>query len=87
MCLKGGLLLKQKFSVDRIECGIAVCYDENEKKYEFSATLIGLERGALFEADLVNGVPTNVVYLEEETAAIKKQMKQRLDNLFGRHSK
>lgn len=79
--------MRQKFSVDRIENGIAVCYDENMKKYEFSETLVPLARGSLFEAELVNGKPTDIVYLEQETLEVKKQMKQRLDNLFGRHSK
>lgn len=79
--------MKQKFSVDRIEGGIAVCYDQNEKKYEFPAELIGLARGSLFEATVIDGTPTEIVYLEKETLETKKQMKQRLDNLFRRNSK
>lgn len=79
--------MKQKFSVDRIENGIAVCYDENQTKYEFPAALVALERGSLFEADLKDGILTSIVYLEEETAQTKKQMKQRLDSLFSRRTK
>ncbi len=79
--------MKQKFSVDRIEDGIAVCYDENSKKYEFSAEALGLARGSLFEATLVNGAPTNVVYLETETLETQKTMKKRLDALFRRSAK
>ncbi len=76
--------LKRKFSVDRIESGIAVCYDEDGQKYEFSETDIGLARGSLFEAELVDGVPKEVSYLEEETKAKKKEMKGRMDALFNR---
>lgn len=79
--------MKQKFSLDRIEGDIAVCYDENENKYEFSVSLLGLARGSLFEATVIDGTPTEIVYLEQETLSKKKQMKQRLDSLFGRKSK
>ena len=77
--------MKQKFSVDRIEDGIAVCYDEDSKKYEFSAETLRLARGSLFEATLVNGVPTDIVFLEKETLETKQNMKKRLDALFGRN--
>lgn len=76
--------MKQKFSVDRIENGIAVCYDDDGKKYEFSAETLGLSRTSLFEATLVDGIPTDVVYLEAETAKTKETMKKRLDALFNR---
>ncbi len=79
--------MKQKFSVDRIDGDIAVCYDDDQQKYEFSAALIGLERGSLFEATLRDGTPTDIVYLEKETLETKKQMKRRLDSLFDRHKK
>lgn len=77
--------MKQKFSVDRIEDGIAVCYDEDSKKYEFSADTLDLSRGSLFEATLVNGVPTDIVFLEKETLETKQNMKKRLDALFDRN--
>jgi hypothetical protein len=77
--------MKQKFSVDRIEDGIAVCYDENSKKYEFSVETVRLARGSLFEATLVDGIPTDIVYLEQETLETKQAMKKRLDALFSRN--
>ena len=77
--------MKKKFSVDRIEDGIAVCYDEDSKKYEFSAEALALSRGSIFEATLVNGVPTDIVYLEKETLETKQNMKKRLDALFRRN--
>ncbi|MBO4979513.1 MAG: DUF3006 family protein [Clostridia bacterium] len=77
--------MKQKFSVDRIEDGIAVCYDEDSKKYEFSTDVVPLERGSLFEATLVDGVPTDIVYLEKETKEKQKNLKHRLDILFKRN--
>ena len=77
--------MKIKFSVDRVEDGIAVCYDEDGKKYEFSAETLGLARGSLFEATLADGEPTDVVYLEQETLKTKETMKKRLNALFSRH--
>ena len=85
MYVKGEIGMKQKFSVDRIEDGIAVCYDEDSKKYEFSTDTVPLERGSLFEATLVGGVPTDIVYLEKETKEKQKNMKRRLDILFKRN--
>lgn len=77
--------MKQRFSIDRIEGGVAVCYDENSKKYEFSAEAVALARGSLFEAKLVDGVPTDIVYLEKETLDTKQSMKKRLSALFCRN--
>ena len=76
--------MKIVFSLDRIENGIAVCYDENRKKYEFPVSLVPLERGSLFEAELSDGLPHGVRFLEEQTALVKKQHKSRLDALFAR---
>ncbi len=72
------------FSLDRIEDGIAVCYDEDQKKYEFPVSLVPLQSGSLFEAELVDGLPCGVRFLEEQTALVKKQNKSRLDALFAR---
>ena len=76
--------MKQKFSIDRIEGDIAVCYDENAKKYEFSTADVGLARGSLFKAELVDGKPTAIVYLEHETKKKKTELKGRMDALFNR---
>ena len=76
--------MKTVFSLDRIENGIAVCYDQNQNKYEFPHTLVPLECGSLFEAELADGIPHDVVFLEEQTALAKKQNKRRLDALFAR---
>jgi hypothetical protein len=90
MCIfakrNGGDRLKILFSLDRIENGIAVCYDGDQKKYEFPASLVPLECGSLFEAELTDGLPCNVRFLEEQTALVKKQNKKRLDTLFARKS-
>ena len=77
--------MKKKFSIDRIEDGIAVCYDEACQKYEFSAEQLGLTRTSLFEATLVDGLPTDIVYLEQETLKTKQNIKKRLDALFDRN--
>ena len=67
--------MKITFSLDRKDGGIAVCYDGNQKKYEFPAELVPLECGSLFEAELTDGLPCDVRFLEEQTALVKKQNK------------
>ena len=79
--------LKQKFSVDRIENSIAICYDEKQQKYEFPIHIVSLEKGSLFEAELHDGLPQNIVALPQQTANQKKQLKRRLDRLFRRNPK
>ena len=76
--------MKIVFSLDRKESGIAVCYDGNQKKYEFPAELVPLACGSLFEAELKDGLPSDVRFLEEQTVLVKKQNKKRLDALFSR---
>ncbi len=77
--------MTRKFSLDRIEQNIAVCYDEDEKKYEFSADRLALAPGSLFTAEIDgDGEPRNVVFLAEETLAVRRDAKRRLDALFAR---
>ncbi len=77
-----------RFSLDRFEGDLAVCYDENDNKYDFPKSLVDLEAGALFTASLdSDGNPIDIQYLAEETAAKKAQMKKRLSSLFGRSKK
>ncbi len=74
-----------RFSLDRFEGDYAVCYDENDNKYDFPKSLVTLEVGALFTAILdENGNPAEIQYLAEETAAKKAQLKKRLSSLFSR---
>lgn len=81
-----GVFRNVVFSLDRIENGIAVCYDEEQKKYEFPVSLVPLECGSLFEATLRDGLPHGVRFLEEQTALVKKRNKSRLDALLARKS-
>ncbi len=75
-----------RFSLDRFEGDYAVCYDENDNKYDFPKTIVNLEAGALFTATLdSNGNPTDIQYLAEETATKKAQLKKRLSSLFNRN--
>ena len=79
--------MKIVFSLDRIENGIAVCYDEDQNKYEFPVSLVPLACGSLFEAELSDGLPCGVRFLEEQTTLVKKQHKSRLDALLARKPK
>ena len=80
--------MKIKFSVDRTDENgrITVCFDENEKKYEFPSALVDLEAGMLFYAVLdENGLPTEVEPLPEETAERRRALHTRTSALFRRN--
>lgn len=77
-----------KFSIDRIETDIAVCYDDELNRYEFSASELALPVGSLFEAELDGaGRPQAVRPLENQTAACRQRQKRRLSALFSRKPK
>ena len=77
--------MAHRFSVERIEENVAVCYDDDENKYEFAADALALAPGSLFTAEIgEDGEPVNVVFLAEETLAARKDAKRRLDALFAR---
>ena len=72
-----------RLSVDRIENGIAVCYDGNQKKYELPADR--LSEGFLIDAEFDgNGNLISVTVLTGETETLRKKMAERTKNLFNR---
>lgn len=75
-----------RLALDRIESGIAICLDEDERVYHFSAdSLTGIREGDLFLA-LVGSDGTVIVLdrLEDENADRHARNRSRLDRLFGR---
>ena len=81
-----------RFSLDRIEGEVAVCYTEQtdtRRKYDFLLTdapaLRGLADGTLFEAELSkDGLPYDIRILADETADRLASNKARLAALFAR---
>ena len=81
-----------RFSLDRIEGDLAVCYTEQTDKrerYELLLTdvpvLRGLRDGTLFEAELSeDGLLHDIRILEDETADRLAKNKARLAVLFAR---
>ena len=77
--------MKIKLSVDRIESGIAVCYDDNQK-YELPAD--GLREGlivlAVFDSD---GKLISITPLGEEMANQRVSLSERTKALFKRNRK
>lgn len=75
-----------KLSVDRIENGIAVCYDCNDKKYE-------LPSDGLFDGDLISAEFDgdenflSAKRLKGETESRKSELASRTRNLFNRNKK
>lgn len=75
-----------KLSVDRIESGIAVCYDVNDKKHELPAQ--GLSEGDIISAKFdENGNFTSAEVLKEETERRRSMLASRTKNLFNRNKK
>lgn len=73
-----------KLSVDRIESGIAVCYDDNDKKYELRTG--GLSEGDIIEAEFdENGTFLSHKVLTEETKRKKNELSLRTKKLFNRN--
>ena len=81
-----------RFSLDRTEGDVAVCYTEQgdtREKYDFSLTDVpaprGLADGTLFEATLgEDGLPRDICILSDETEARRASSKARLAALFAR---
>ena len=75
-----------KLSVDRIKSGIAVCYDNDCKKYELPSD--GLCEGEIISARFdSNGVLISVTHLPSETEDLRRQTAARTKNLFNRNKK
>lgn len=75
-----------KLSVDRIESGIAVCYDQGDKKYEISAD--GLAEGLIISAEFdESGNFISAKPLYEETEALRGEIASRTRALFKRNKK
>ena len=75
-----------KLSIDRIEGGIAVCYDESDKKYEISAD--GLTEGLIIYAEFdESGNFISARPLYEDTDTRRKELSSRTRALFKRNKK
>lgn len=75
-----------KLSVDRIENGIAICYDGDCKKYELPSH--GLFEGKIIYAEFdVNGKFISAEILEDETEKRRSKLASRTRNLFNRNKK
>lgn len=71
-----------KLTVDRIEGGVAVCFDDFEKKYECTAPVA---EGDVFEAEMSDeGEITFIRILKEETLGKTENNSLRLKALFRR---
>ena len=74
-----------KFTLDRIEEGIAVCFDADGVKYNIPTEKLGdMSEGDIFEAELCEGEVCNIRTLRDETEAKKEENASRLRNLFNR---
>ena len=73
-----------KLTIDRFENGYAVCFDDNEKKYDIPKnTLPNLREDDIFTADMSqDGKVSNVNYLKEETERKKAEILENYQKLF-----
>ena len=75
-----------KLSVDRIESGIAVCYDGGCKKYELPSC--GLAEGNMISATFDgNGKFISAEVLKDETERRRSELASRTKALFNRNKK
>lgn len=73
-----------KLSVDRIEQGIAVCYSDDDEKYELSVS--GLSEGDIIAAEFdKSGKLISYTVLTDETQQKKSELAMRTKNLFNRN--
>ena len=82
--------MKIRFSVDRVDENglLAVCFDDDQNKYVFPASLVALGAGEMFLAELDGeGMPRNIEPLPEETAKRRRQLHSRTSALFNRNKK
>ena len=77
--------MEKKLTVDRLEEGIAVCFDEDGNKYEIKESLC---EGDIFIADIgYDGKLTLIRKNDEETLKTKARNASRLEALFVRGDK
>lgn len=87
--VKGGhlLIVKEKFTLDRVEDGVAICVSllDGRVIHIPEELLSEISEGGVFEAELENDTLIGpATYLDEETQNRKKQAQSRLDSLFRR---
>ena len=74
-----------RLTLDRIEEGIAVCFDENGVAYEIPTEKLGdMSEGDVLEAEICGEEICNIRPLREETETKKEENASRLRNLFNR---
>ncbi len=73
-----------KYSVDRIENGVAVCEDENGNFEKFSVTILPEK---ICEGDIFTAADGVFTILADETAARKKKIADLQKGIFTRKKK
>ncbi len=68
-----------KYTVDRIECGIAVCEDEELKTVQFKIEVLPMGIG---EGDIFEEADGGFVFLKDETEARQKRIAERKKRMF-----
>ncbi len=74
-----------KMSVDRIANDIAICYDDNDKKYGIPLRLSNFKVGDIISVVFDGNSPVSATVLEEETQKRKTELSLRTKNLFNRN--
>jgi hypothetical protein len=77
------------YTIDRFEGGLAVLLFRENESIELLApqTLLpgDLEEGSILQIDIVSGYIKSVVYLKEETAAVRNRNQQLLEELVKKN--
>ena len=72
-----------KMQIDRIEGKLAVLVDDDENIYNIPKGFFGedLREGNIFEIEFEDGKPVRYVFLEEETEAVRRRIKELMAKL------
>lgn len=75
--------MKLKLTLDRYEEGLAVCLDENDKRYEIPGSVLGdMRENDIFTVEYDGETFSSPFLLREETEAVKESVSKRMSRLF-----
>lgn len=72
-----------KMQIDRMEGKLAVLVDDDENIYNIPKDFFGedLSEGNIYEIEFEDGKPVRYIFLEEETEAVRRRIKELMAKL------
>ena len=81
--------MTMKMQIDRIEGKLAVLIDDDENIRNIPKEFFGedLREGNIFEIEFEDGKPVRYIFLEEETEAVRRRIKELMAKLKKKNLK